>query len=106
VRQWLNMRFLILSPFLLVLVVFALSNAVPVRIGMWPTAWSVEIPLSLAILSAMGAAFLLGALFVWISELRLRHRARRAEALVQSLESELEEIKSRTPQTELSSLVP
>ena len=46
------MRLLILAPFLLFLVWFALSNTVPVRVGLWATGWSLEAPLSLAILAA------------------------------------------------------
>ena len=36
---------------------------------MWPTDYSIDVHLSLAILVAMAIAFLLGALVVWISEL-------------------------------------
>ena len=46
------MRLLILAPFLVLLVLFALSNTAPVQIGLWPTGWSLEAPLSLVILGA------------------------------------------------------
>jgi lipopolysaccharide assembly protein A len=91
------MRLLILAPFLVVLVLFALSNRAPVRIGFWPTTLSLEAPLSLAMLGAMGLAFLIGALLVWVSELGQRRRARRAEHAVRLLEAQVQELKSNMP---------
>ena len=95
------MRWLILAPFLLLLVLFALSNTSPVRVGLWPTGWSLEAPLSLAILGAMALAFLVGGLLVWIAELGQRRRARRAEHAVRLLEAQVQELKSRLPQAAL-----
>jgi hypothetical protein len=48
------------------LVLFALSNTEMVRLGIWPTDYSLEVHLSLAILIAMAFAFLLGAMVVWV----------------------------------------
>ena len=74
------MLFLIVTFILcLPLVLFALSNTEMVRLGIWPTDYALDMHLSLAILSAMAIAFLLGALVVWLSELGQRRRARRAE---------------------------
>jgi putative membrane protein len=95
------MRWLILAPFLLLLVLFALSNTSPVRVGLWPTGWSLEAPLSLAILGAMALAFLVGGLLVWIAELGQRRRAQRAEHAVRLLEAQVQELKSRLPQAAL-----
>jgi uncharacterized integral membrane protein len=95
------MRLLILTPFLLLLVLFALSNTAPVRLGLWPTGLSLEAPLSLAILGAMALAFLIGGLLVWVSELGQRRRARRAEQTVRLLEAQVQELKSRLPQAAL-----
>jgi lipopolysaccharide assembly protein A len=92
------MRLLILAPFLLLLILFALSNTAPVRIGLWPTGWSLEAPLSLEILGGMALAFLVGGLLVWISELSQRRRARRAEHMVRTLEAEVQALKARPPQ--------
>jgi lipopolysaccharide assembly protein A len=91
------MRLLILTPFLVLLVLFALSNTAPVRIGLWPTGWSLEAPLSLAILGGMGLAFLAGGLLVWAAELGQHRRARRAEQTVRLLEAQVQELKSRLP---------
>jgi uncharacterized integral membrane protein len=95
------MRLLVLAPFLLLLVLFALSNTAPVRLRLWPTGLSLEAPLSLAILGAMGLAFLIGGLLVWIAELGQRRRARRAEQTVRLLEAQVQELKSRLPQAAL-----
>jgi lipopolysaccharide assembly protein A len=96
------MRLLIAVPLLLLLVLFALSNTTPVRLALWPTDYSLQSPLSLAILIAMGLAFLLGGLVVWISALGQRRRARRAEHAVRLLEAQVEELKSRIPSPALS----
>jgi uncharacterized integral membrane protein len=95
------MRLLILAPFLLLLVLFALSNTAPAHIGLWPTAWSLQAPLSLVVLVGMALAFLIGALLVWASELAQRRRARRAEQAVHALEAQVRELKQRLPQAAL-----
>jgi putative membrane protein len=77
------------------LVLFALSNTEMVRLGIWPTDYSLEVHLSLAILIAMAFAFLLGAMVVWVSELSQRRRARRAERSVRLLEAQIEALKAR-----------
>lgn len=89
------MRLLVTVPLLLLLVLFALSNTEPVPIRLWPTDMAAEVPLSLAVLGGMGAAFLVGALLVWFSALSQRSRARRAEAQVRILDEQLAELKAR-----------
>ncbi len=95
------MRLLIVTPLLLLIVLFALSNTGAVRLGLWPTDFSLEAPLSLAILGAMAIAFLVGGVLVWFSVLNQRHRARRAEHQVRLLETQIQELKSRLPQPAL-----
>jgi uncharacterized integral membrane protein len=87
------LRFIILLPFLIVLVAFALSNQQTVTLGMWPTDLTVEAPLSIAVLIAAGVFFFLGALFVWFGSVAARTRAARAGRRAASLEAEL---KART----------
>lgn len=90
------MLFLIVTFILcLPLVLFLLSNTEIVRLGLWPTDYSIEVHLSLAILIAMAIAFLLGALVVWMSELSQRRRARRAEQTVRLLEAQIEALQAR-----------
>ena len=86
------------------LVLFALSNTEVVRLGLWPTDYSIGVHLSVAILVAMALAFLLGALVVWISELSQRRRARRAERTVRLLEAQIKVLQARaTPPIPLPS---
>ena len=92
------MRLVIATPFLLLLVLFALSNTVPVRLHLWPTDYALELPLSLAVLGAMAIAFLVGGTLAWLSELAQRRRARRAEHAVRLLEAQVQELKARLPQ--------
>ena len=88
------------SPFLLLLVLFTLSNATPVQLGLWPTDLSVQAPLSIAVLVVSAVFFVLGALVVGLGSLAQRRRARRAESRVRSLEAEVAQLKLRlTPQT-------
>jgi uncharacterized integral membrane protein len=89
------MRALIAAPFLLVLVLFALSNPQPVRLGLWPTDFSISPPLSIAMLVAMAGAFVLGAIMLWIDALAARARARRAEYARRLLEAEVQGLKAR-----------
>jgi len=95
------MRLLILAPFLLLLVLFALSNTGEARLGLWPTGWLLQAPLSLIVLGAMALAFLLGGVLVWVAELGQRRRARRAEQAVRRLEAELRDLRSRPQQASL-----
>ena len=67
------------APFLLFLVVFALSNRGTVQIGLWPTDLSLVVPLSLAVLGAGAVFFVLGAVVVGLGSIAQRRRARRAE---------------------------
>jgi len=92
------MRLLIALPLLLLLVSFALSNTTAVRLGLWPTDYALEMPLSLAIIGGMGVAFLAGAVLVWASELALRRRARHAEHAVRLLEAQVQELRARPAQ--------
>ena len=92
------MRLLIALPLLLLLVLFALSNQAPVHLGLWPTDYAVEVPLSVAVLGGMAIAFLAGGLLVWFSALAQRRRARQAEHTVRLLEEQVRELKARLPE--------
>ena len=94
------MRLLIALPLLLILIVFALSNRMPVSLGLWPFDYSLELPLSLAILGAMALAFLAGGTILWWSMLAQRRRARRAEHAVRLLEEQVQDLKTRLPQAQ------
>jgi uncharacterized integral membrane protein len=89
------MRTIIAIPILFLLVLFALSNRQQVQIGLWPTDYTQELPLSAAILVGMALAFLAGALLLWVSVLAARRRARRAEHTARLLEAQVAELKAR-----------
>ena len=83
------LRVILLLPFLILLVAFALSNQQPVQLGLWPTDLSIEAPLSISVLIAAALFFFLGALFVWFGSVAARGRAARAERRAAALEAEL-----------------
>ena len=89
------MRLLIATVFLVVLVIFVLSNHEPVTIGFWPTDLRWDMPLSVALLITAAAALVVGAVMVWISEFGQRRRARHAEAAVRRLEEQVQELQAR-----------
>lgn len=91
------LRLLIGGLVLLVMVLFLLSNTETVHIGLWPTDYSLQAPLSVAVLIALGVGLLCGGLIVWMAELGQRRRARRAENAVRLLEAQILELKARLP---------
>jgi len=91
------LRALIALPFLVVLILFALSNRQPVTLSLWPTGLELTAPAAVLILVGMAGAFLLGALFVWIPALGMRHRARRFERSTRDLQAQVAALKGSTP---------
>ncbi len=89
------LRFLLLLPLLLLVVLFVVSNTAAVELRLWPTGWSLRAPLALCMLGGMAITFLLGALFTWFPALGARRRARRAEARVVALVQEVAALKAR-----------
>lgn len=89
-------RLVVGIPLLLLMVLFALSNTEPVRLGLFPLgSLPVDVPLSVAILAALGLGFLLGGLRLWFTATRHRRAARRAEEAVRLLEAKHQELKAR-----------
>jgi uncharacterized integral membrane protein len=96
-------RWVIGVPLLLLMIDFGLTNAEPVRLGLFPLGqFPFEIPLSVTILVAMGIGFFAGGLRVRIAELRHRRAARRAEEAVRLLEARHPEIRRGPPDTMLA----
>ena len=85
------MRVLLTLPVLVLLVLFAVSNTGPVRLGIWPTDWSIELPVAVAVLGAAAVSFVIGGILVWLGELGRRRQLRRALQDVRRLESQLRE---------------
>ena len=87
-------RWLIGIPLLLVMVLFALSNTEPMRLGLFPLGHiPFEIPSSVVVLAALGIGYFLGGLRVRIAELRHRRAARRAQEAVRLLEAKHQELR-------------
>jgi uncharacterized integral membrane protein len=99
-------RALIFAPLLFILILFALSNPQPVHLTLWPTDLAMELPLSITVLVAMAAAFVLGALLLWLSVLGTRMRARRAESQVRALEAQVAELNQRLAKSPGTVLAP
>ena len=87
------MRLIIGIPLLALVVVFALSNTQPVRLGLWPTDYAVDVPLSVAVLCGMAIAFLAGGLVVWLGALGQRRRVKDAEHAVKLLEAQVAQLR-------------
>ena len=91
-------RWIVGIPLLLIMVVFALSNRRPVPLEFFPLGQlPFEVPLSFAILVALGVGLFIGGLLVRIAELRHRRAARRAERAVRLLEARNDELKAHSP---------
>jgi uncharacterized integral membrane protein len=88
-----RLRMILLSPLLVLLALFAVSNTAVVPIGLWPTGWLVDAPVSAAILVGMAGAFVVGGLVVWVGRVGERRRLRRAEARVAALQAELDRVR-------------
>jgi uncharacterized integral membrane protein len=89
------LRLLIAIPLVVLLVLFALSNTAALRLGLWPTDYTIDLPASITILAAMAVAFLAGAFLVWLGELGRRRRARQAEQAVKLLEEQVKALKAQ-----------
>ena len=87
------LRALIALPFLIVLILFALSNRDAVTLRLWPTGLELTAPAAVVVLVSMAGAFLLGALFVWIPALGTARRARRFERAARDLEAQVAVLK-------------
>ena len=90
------LRLLIMLPFLAALIVFAIYNQEIVTLSM-PGYSRQSSPAVLVMIVAV-VFFLVGALTVWLAELRQRRRARRAEQAVRGLESQVSELKLQLAQ--------
>jgi uncharacterized integral membrane protein len=88
-------RAIIYIPLAFVLVLFAMSNRDIVHLGLWPFDFSLDLPLSIALLLTFAIAFVLGALLLWFSVIAARLRVRRAKHEVAMLESQVADLKAR-----------
>ena len=71
------------------LALFAGSNRETVSFGLWPLPFALDLPLYLAVLTALLIGFVLGALCAWNGGRRWRRAARRRGRRIAALEHEL-----------------
>jgi len=89
------MRWLLLIPLLILLILFSVSNQEEVALRLWPFDLSWVAPLSVAILAIGAVFFLLGAGIAWTAGLRHRGRARQIEETARGMEAELAEFRAK-----------
>ena len=88
------LRWILLLPLLILLILFGLSNRQEVFLHLWPFDLAWAVPLSVAILVFGALFFIFGAVLAWVTGLRHRARARRAEEAARLLEAELAEYRA------------
>ena len=89
------MRWILLLPLFVLLVLFALSNRQEVQLGLWPFDLTWAVSLSVAVLAIAGLAFLLGALVASAAALPGCRRARKVRAAAGLVEAELAELRGQ-----------
>ncbi|NOG71371.1 LapA family protein [Roseicella sp. DB1501] len=88
------MRWILLLPLLILLVLFGLSNREEVALRLWPFDLAWVTPLSVAVLLIGAVCFLFGALVAWMASLPHRRRARRMEDAARAMEAELADFRA------------
>jgi uncharacterized integral membrane protein len=88
------LRWILLLPLLILLVLFGLSNREEVYLRLWPFDLAWAAPLSVAVLVIGAVFFIFGAAIAWAAGLTHRARARRAEEAARLLEAELAEYRA------------
>lgn len=89
------MRWLLLLPLLVLLVLFGLSNRQEVALNLWPLDLAWAAPLSVAVLVIAALAFLSGALVAWMTGVPERRESRRTRAAAGLLEAEMAELRGQ-----------
>jgi uncharacterized integral membrane protein len=82
-----------------VLALFVTSNGKTVTLGLWPLSFVLDLPLYLAILSALVIGFVGGALCVWIGGRHRRRELRLRGRRIAALENELAAARAERPET-------
>jgi len=61
---------------MVILVVFAIDNAAPITVSLWPLPWQATLPGFIALFIALVIGFLVGAVAAWLSGAKTRKRLR------------------------------
>ncbi len=82
------------GPLALLAAIFAVANRHDLRLDLWPLPWSLDLPVYLAVLGALGLGLILGLVMAWAAGHRARHAARQQRRRADSLERQLGAAKS------------
>ncbi len=88
---------IITVPITIVIVVFSIANRQPVTIDLWPFEFDepLRLPLFLLVLGALLVGFCIGAAVMWISDGRVRNRARENYYKASHLQREVAALKRK-----------
>ena len=82
-------KWLLLAPFAVLVVVFSISNLHGVTLSFWPFSQTLALPVFLLVLASLLLGFLVGAAVMWLSDGRVRRRARQEHRRVNELERDV-----------------
>jgi uncharacterized integral membrane protein len=77
-------------PLAILAAVFAVNNRGAVSVSLWPTPFSVDLPLYLLCLGALVLGLVVGGLFTWIGAAKVRVRLRDRDLEIRGLRRDLE----------------
>jgi uncharacterized integral membrane protein len=86
---------IVIIPLLFVSAFFAIANREAVEIDLWPVYGKVSVPLFLALIGALYAGFILGALIAWWAGRQARQRARQATRRADALQRERDALQAQ-----------
>lgn len=89
------LRWLLILPLLIVLILFALSNQQPAGVSLWPFDLTWQAPLATVVLIFAALAFLLGAFVAWAAGGPARRRARARIRDGEAAQAELNQLRAR-----------
>ena len=89
------LRWLLIAPLLIVLILFAVSNQQPVGVSLWPFDLTWQAPLATVVLLFAAVAFLLGAFVSWAAGGPARRRARARIREGEAAQAELNTLRAR-----------
>ena len=94
-----RISWIITVPVTIVIVIFSIANRQPVTIDLWPFDQSISSPLFLLVLGAVLVGFCIGAAVMWISDGRVRNRARENYYKASHLQREVAALKRKQEQS-------
>lgn len=100
-------RLLILAPVAVIIVLLALANRAPVQLSLDPmggSAWTITVPLFVAVLGAAMAGILIGGVATWFGQGKHRRAAREATREVKAAQAEVERLQALVPAGEAPSV--